>query len=769
MTSRNLCFKMMAEDLKRRVWAIAATILAFLFAMVIPVAIKTGEYLERTDWSVETRARMARNLMQLFYENPFVIIALILLAVVWGVSSFSYLHDRKKVDLYHSLPVKRGQLFWARYANGILLPALLYGLTVLGCLGLAAPSAVISADLAWKAWFLYMAFYSLLYTTMVLAMMLTGNLVVALLGFGVFCAYVPAVTLLIFAYRDIWFQTLYVTLEEMALRNSLLVHGSPFTVFFSVIDKVGRGLWPLSDALWAWGITALLAVVSGGLYLLRPSEAAGRAMAFQKICTPVKVLLTIPVAVCASIFFFCLRPNLVWLLFGAVCGTVLCHCLIEIIYHFDFRKLFSGKACLAVCMMVSVLLALAGYYDWYGYDSWLPDGDKVESAAVILGYQDDWVTYGKPERREIEEDINAEAVWSLEESKKTDGLTYGYEWNYESQGDYVLENMEFHDTYLIMELARGGVMAAKDRRNFWGARYGEAYTTPYDIQLACIQFQMADGKKVVRQYRIPMDEHMTEIRDGIHDDLEFKKGIYPILAQTTEETAAVYFYQYGASIPVTEKQEEIRTLLEVYQRDLEELTMEDRRREIPVATIQFCTQELKEALDHNDKLEEDYYWNNLDGRCVYPIYPSFARTLGVLEQFEIYPAALDERIVSNIDVYYYGRISEINEESTYAVLEGEQAAQMVEVEEQEREYTAAEDLAAILPAVYPENYVSLNGYQELEEARSVNVTVTIDMGRLYEILSPEHSLEHPKIRQLDVIVDTGRLTGEQQDKYLFFP
>lgn len=767
MTSRNLCFKMMTEDLKRRVWAIAATILAFLFAMLVPIAIKCGEFMERTDWSAETRARMAGNLAQLFYENPFVILSLLLLAVVWGVSSFSYLHDRKKVDLYHSLPIKRGQLFLAYYINGILVPALLYALILLACLGLAASTGVISAGMAWKAWFINMAFYSLLYTTMVLAMMLTGNLVVALLGFGVLCFYIPAVVALVFAYRDLWFHTLYVTEEELALRNSLMVHGSPFVAFFSAIDELGQGAWPVKDALQACAASVLLAVLSGGLYLIRPSEAAGKAMTFYKTRTPIKVLLTIPVAVCGSIFFFCLRPTLLWLLFGAICGTVLSHCLIEIIYHFDFRKLFSGKVCLAVCTAVSVLLALAGYYDWYGYDRWLPDGEKVESAAVVLGYQDGWVTYGKPERREIGASVNAEAVWSLEETEKADSQTYGYEWNYENQEEYVREHMELHDTYLIMELARGGVMAEKERRDFSGDAYGEAYMTQYDIQRVLVEYRLAGGKTVVRQYSIPMDEHMTEIRDGLHDDLEFKQGTYPILSQTAEETAVVYYHQYGASIPVTEKTEEIRTLLEAYQKDLEELTMEHRKQEIPVATIQFCTHELKEALNHNHKLEEGYFWSNLDGRCVYPIYPSFARTLEKLDHFGIHPAALDENLVSNIDVYYYGRVSEENMEMTYEASEGQQKA--VDVEEQEREYTASKDLAALLPAIYPENYVYFNGYQELEEAHAVNVTVTIDMEKLYEILAPEYSSEHHKINQLAVIVDAGKLTKEQQNQYLLFP
>ena len=46
MTSRNLCFKLMKEDVKRRVWTIALTVLSLVFTLLVPVAIKTGAYLD---------------------------------------------------------------------------------------------------------------------------------------------------------------------------------------------------------------------------------------------------------------------------------------------------------------------------------------------------------------------------------------------------------------------------------------------------------------------------------------------------------------------------------------------------------------------------------------------------------------------------------------------------------------------------------------------------------------------------------------------------
>jgi len=47
MTSKSLCFKLMKEDLKRRVWTIALTILSLVFLYLIPAAIKSGAYLDQ--------------------------------------------------------------------------------------------------------------------------------------------------------------------------------------------------------------------------------------------------------------------------------------------------------------------------------------------------------------------------------------------------------------------------------------------------------------------------------------------------------------------------------------------------------------------------------------------------------------------------------------------------------------------------------------------------------------------------------------------------
>ncbi|MFR2692053.1 MAG: hypothetical protein ACLTBV_14010 [Enterocloster bolteae] len=66
-------------------------------------------------------------------------------------------------------------------------------------------------------------------------------------------------------------------------------------------------------------------------------------------------------------------------------SVVLTHCIVEIIYHFDFEKMFSHRLQLGLCLAAGILVFLSFRYDWYGYDSYIPSEEKVSIRQP--GYQ----------------------------------------------------------------------------------------------------------------------------------------------------------------------------------------------------------------------------------------------------------------------------------------------------------------------------------------------------------------------------------------------
>ncbi len=698
MTSRSLCFKLMREDLKRRVWTIALSVLGLVFTLLVPVALKSSAYLAALKEGINSYEKAAniRRLVNMLGINGAVIAVLLVLAVVWAVSGFHYLHISRQVDFYHSIPVKRHVLFLSSYFNGLLVPAAIYLVIQAGSAALILRTGIgasVIGTLPWKMFLLNTLYYAMIYTTAIIAVMMTGNLIISLLGTLVFLAWGPAVTALIVGYRSMWFHTICETTKESMMWMRIISNSSPFANYMSALEYFQEGELTALRIIGAVIVTILLTVLAGFLYRIRPSEAAGRAMAFSRTQTPIKLLIALPVAVVFGIFFYQLRSTLAWGIFGSICGSFLTCCLMEIIYHFDFRKLLFNWIQMAACGAVSVLLLLAGIYDWYGFDSYLPKATDVKSASVNMGYTEDWVTYGQPR---LQEDYQGRTTYS---------------WNYVGQREYQYENMELSDIYSVMELAKRGVDADRNYRKNKRESWQIGLYDNSEMSIFVVHFRLNNGREVRRLYRIPLDmEGMRDLMTVIHDSKEYKKGTYPILLQSAADTSSVYFQQYNQVEKLELDSEERARLLAIYQKELEELTMETRKKEVPAATIQFRTLSLDQAVEVNRAAAGNVY-EGLENRCFYPIYPSFTRTLAALQEAGVHVSELNGDVLSEINIQYY------------AVLEDETERAISAYEEQPVSYVEKEDIDALAPALLFRDYMDMNAYYEADCADNVYVTV----------------------------------------------
>lgn len=708
MTSKSLCFKLMKEDLKRRMWTIALTALGLVFTLVVPMALKSSSYMDRVRKGLDgnTRERLVKQLVDMVGINGLVITVLLAAAVVWAVSGFRYLHNSRKVDFYHSIPVKRHQLFLASYLNGILVPMAIYLTVQILSVALIVRTGIGIQTIGstwWKAYLLNFVYYGMIYTTTVIAMMMTGNMIIALLGTVVFCGYGPAVVSLVMIYKSQWFYTYYATQAQQMAYLRAVNYTSPFAGYMFALEDFSQDGLVFQRMAGALLVTAALAVVAYGLYRIRPSESAGKAMAFKRTEGPIKHLIALPVGVVFGIFFFDLRNTLPWAVFGVVCGSALTCCMMEIIYHFDFRKLFHNWIHLLACSAISLLLVLAGMYDWFGYDSWLPDEGSLKSAVVLFDMDDDWVTYGNVK---IETDQGGRQV---------------ARWDYAALDDYGFDHMDLTDVYTVMELGKKGVAADKERRSGGSEDFGW-----FAGRNCIVEFRLNSGKSVYRRYAIP-EEDIKPLRTTIHDNREYKRGIYPILEQTASDTSSVYFQQYNQKVKLELTNDQISHLLAVYQKELEELPMAVRERELPIGTIQFRTMDLERGILVNEEIKYGY---DLESRCFYPVYPSFARTLEDLEGAGVKFVKLDETTVSDVRIrYYWGPDGQYQEEFGDLVMEPE-AAELWETDSDESGvvvYNQKEDLKALIPALVFGDYLNMNCYYDMEMPVNVDVYVTANL------------------------------------------
>ncbi|MEY8354847.1 DUF6449 domain-containing protein [Lachnospiraceae bacterium 54-53] len=616
MTSKSLYFNLLKEDGKRRLWSIALAFLVFFFSFPVRIALVLGDDIKQKMSHQYIVSGLADSLG---FLNGWAAALFIILALIMGVSSYSYLHSRQKVDFYHGIPVNRKHLFWANYFNGIFIPAAVYGINLIITLGVIAVYGISPVEVAGTAFWGFLLFilhYSMMYSVTVLAMILTGNIIVGILGTVVLQFYFVCTVLVLQLYFGQFFHTSYRDGEEVF--SFWLDKTSPFTLFITNMGKLRTGVPAGEQAIRISAVLAvavILTLLAFLLYKKRGSEAAGRAMAFGISMPMIRIPIVILSSLGGSIFFWLLHSSAGWAVFGLLCGMFLSHCIIEIIYNFDFRKLFSHWKQMVVSAAVAAILFCGFRYDLFGYDRYIPAESSIESMAVSMNDRNYWVSYGVPRKDSMGD----------------------YYWEYQDPDDYIFSHMELKDTAPALALIRDAV--ERNRKLHHGNGVSEDWEDGKNGYSFSVKYNLKNGKSIYRSYVMSSDGIRPEIVE-IFENPDFLQAVYPVLSQTPENTAWVRVSRgeqtiiasrdrNGTDKAMTEK------LLQAYQEDFKNLKVKTMLKENPVASIQFLTKLQAEAETKQNEKQTSWQYSDVTSRGYYPIYASFQRTLELLKECQI--------------------------------------------------------------------------------------------------------------------------------------
>ena len=103
---------------KGLVWIPAFVTIGFLLAFPVAELIMLGNW-----FGMEYTAREINALYANLWQNGFMLTGLAvaaLAALFNGISQFWYLYSPRKIDFYHSLPVKRNRMFWYKTLQSLL-------------------------------------------------------------------------------------------------------------------------------------------------------------------------------------------------------------------------------------------------------------------------------------------------------------------------------------------------------------------------------------------------------------------------------------------------------------------------------------------------------------------------------------------------------------------------------------------------------------------------------------------------------------------------
>ncbi len=629
MTSKSSFLVSMKENNKRRLWVWVVSALVFLLGypvltafMLNTIARGVRETFQGTPMGMENilvqqylHERLSEGVKGWlgFSEITFIVVTLI--AVVSAVQGFFWLYSRKKTDFYLGMPVKRKKRFLVIWLDGILLWALPY----LG--GLAASMVIAAASGAMdKTVFATVAasfgvslcFYLGVYHLAMLAVMLTGNIVVTGFGFLVFCFYELAVRIMVMGYKDLFFKYFsYYGQEETPML-------SPFSLYLKLAETFNlENLIDIKDLALLLGVALVLGVLSYLCYCRRPAEAAGKAMVFAVTKPVVKILLVVVATLLAGLVVSDVADfdpqysaeGIGWVLFAMLLVAVIGSALIQVIYEFDLRGILHQKLHIVLGIALSGLVFLSFQYDVFGYDSYVPETDKVESVAFIPEYY---------------EEINR-------------GAHFDSEGKYMSGQEYAADYMYLKNTEEICELAKASMEGYNklDRSNHADRRDEEgkwAYCS--------ILYRLKGGREVSRVLWVNVeDERTAQLLDTIIGSEEFKKGYIACASDNIDkmmEDTGKYKVNanYGNLVYKNKmSNDEAGEFLEIYRKDLAAANFTNIRENVPVGVFEM---EIAEKSSDGVSAAYGYGRSTRSWGVSATIYPFYKESIAFLTEHGLY-------------------------------------------------------------------------------------------------------------------------------------
>ena len=345
MTSRSSFFKLMKEDLRQRLWTIILATIVFVLPVPIIIAMEISG---SRGFGTGMLDNFARNLAEpMGRESAWLVLVTLVGALICAVSGFGYLFSKKKVDFFHSLPVKREKLFAVRYINGVLIYLVPYLAMVLISILIMAVTGTMRAvviPIVFKGLAVHLMGYLAMYTTFILCVTFVGNIVVffAVSGwtFGI-----TAITLLLYTwFEEQFFHTYSYMGASFEDRLYSLRFLCPEYFYIYTVDYQGDAALMLLQEL---ALVAVLVVIALLVYRVRPSDGAGKAIAFPVLKPVIRVSVELLAGALVGMMFHEAADSRYgvpgWMIFGVILGVVLSHMLVQSIFHFDIRKCFAGK------------------------------------------------------------------------------------------------------------------------------------------------------------------------------------------------------------------------------------------------------------------------------------------------------------------------------------------------------------------------------------------------------------------------------------------
>ncbi len=595
MISKNCLFKSVKENIRRNIYLLILITLGFIVVfplrtiMILDRA-QANQYIEGEIMPVQ-----AKFLDCIGLENTTAMIFIGMIAVLLGVMGFFYLYSSEKTDFYHSLPLKREELFIISFVSGLLIFLLPYLLSVgvtylIGIVyhGVSAASAMYTFVAIGMNILLFLECY----VFAILAVLLTGNLFTGVLAFLGFMSYGWIVYTTYSYMNESFFDTL-ASFHMPKIVNYL----SPIIAHIYATDQKTslRGY-----ILYAVVLIVLVLSANICIYKVRPSESFHKSIAFQKIQPVIKIFVVLPISLMVSLFFCSgMKHEFIWLIISVLILSFVLSCILEFLFTMDLHKCIVPNKSTGVILVLLAIILVGYRVDIFKVDSYLPDKEKIETMSIYLPSVNDKMNYPS-----------------------------GYDLQVEKQ----MEKTQIKDFDAVYELAKLGVDysqhkgSEKNHLRVWDGRIAKDNMTTSDENVMVslyIGYSLKNGRTVYRVYYVPETEELLSLVSDIYDNWDYKEALLP--TSYLSEKDVEYFYVRdlkGERMQINASKDTLENIYKTYKGELESLTFTQSRTDRILGYLN-VEEKIKGVYDE----QKSQYNMEID----LPVYENFSKTRELLE------------------------------------------------------------------------------------------------------------------------------------------
>lgn len=295
----------------------------------------------------------------------------IIFAIIYTVKVYSYLHNKRKADLYGSLPISRIMLFVSKSASAYLftlIPAMFF-LGIIFIVSMCFGQPIVNEAINIYVKLLMGTLASI--SAYGLISVCCGTTLNSVIMFIAVCIAYPLSAMFIKGVANGFFYGTYTGIfKNHFIMNAL----NPLAAY----DGINIIYWLI--------FSAVCIVASAFLVKKRKAERAQASFAYYLPCHIVKVLVSFLVGMFLGVLFGSLNVfgnGYFGFVFGFILGSVPAFVITHLIFYKGFSKLIRTLIPLGGLVVVVVAVMALCNYDVFGYNTFVPKADDVKSAGLI--------------------------------------------------------------------------------------------------------------------------------------------------------------------------------------------------------------------------------------------------------------------------------------------------------------------------------------------------------------------------------------------------